>query len=254
MSAFEVRDVLLSLKITSITMAAETRFDTWDSEGNDLPDNKRRLVSSQGLYFDVHPVEGEHFDLETGEVFKAPGGVLRRERDEAKPISGQLAVYEASSANEITRNAMTYFGERDRIDDPTPSSIYFRYALPSRDFQTLLANIRSNMLPTTVNITLDVNITGDNAPVKYGWEPDGSGMEWSNKAEHHRHVKLSGLGFHYDILTGDELKNEETGERVHPVVAELRSMVDKINSSVHQFYWTIIIIIVIFAVISWLTG
>jgi hypothetical protein len=192
----------LSLKIASINMELTTIY----------PD-ENKSTRGQQLYFTVYPDDRDHLDLETGEVFENPRyAKLRKHLD--KLISAQLSVREASSAEDVKYNRMQYLGEVKGDDYGSEASIYFQYFLHPRYFHSLVSSIQSGILPTTVHIELPFSLRDDAGPIKFGWEPDGSGQEWRNKADENKAVEIESIGFRYEILK--EARDSNTGELLEP--------------------------------------
>lgn len=238
--------MLLSLKVASLMMEATTSLQTQD-EAPSQPTTehasplqgavagklrvhpKSSVISRQVLYFSVYPDDRDHLDLETGEVFQNPGyaRIRRKPEKEDKTISAQLSVYEAKKEEDLAYNNMHYLGEISSDEGLHPSSISFSFALPPRDFQTLLTNIQSGVLPSTVQIDLEHPLFGEPSeshPLQYGWEPDGSGMKWRNKTTEGKKVKIESVSFRYEIIK--EAFDSETGE---PIALESTSITEVVN-------------------------
>jgi hypothetical protein len=180
--------MFLKLKAASISMHSYA----------DLPDEKGVGSGRQTFGLSVHLDGGDHIDLETGEVFQSP-----RRSNNKNGISGFLTLEQAKTDGHYTYNRMTYCDEIVS-DDPmvsNPSQILFTVFVPPGDFQELVSNSRNGLLPSTIMVELQHDILGESSPIKFGWEPDGSGKKWLNRDEKNKHIKIQGISFHYDVLT-----------------------------------------------------
>jgi hypothetical protein len=237
----------MRLKIASIIMDASTSLETERSAETEAPtqpapQSKPRVVSRQQVYFTVYPEGRDHLDLETGEVFENPSYArIRNEAD--KSISAQLSVYEASSElkSKLAYNRMQYFGEKSGYDYYDPS-IHFSFVLPPRDFQRLLTNIQNGVLPTTVQIDLDMS-----HPLSYGWARGGS-VKWRNKAEG-KIIKIESIAFRYEILkeafdsdAGETMAPDSTSaiEIVNQRTSELKDKLTEVITQIKYLGWIVI--------------
>lgn len=178
--------MFLTLKASSVSMHSYA----------DLPDEKGIGGGRQVVSFRVHLDGRDHVDLETGEIFQRPSRLNTN-----RLISASLTVEQAKSDEYYAYNRMSY-SEELVSDDPIascPSEIYFSVFVPSADMQDLATNIRSGFLPSTIRVELPFDLS-ETSPIKYGWEPDGSGMKWLNSNKDNRQVKIRGVSFHYDLL------------------------------------------------------
>jgi hypothetical protein len=252
--------MLLRLKIVSISMNASASFETEDEAPPQSPKQpqspppKRRLASRQTFYFSVYPADRDHLDLETGEVFKHPNfGRTRRKPEKPEKdtsISAQLSVYEAKKQSDLAHNRMQYFGEVKTDEDYNPSSISFTFCLPPRGFQNLETNIQNGVLPSTVVIGLEHPLFDSKShPLSYGWELDGSGMKWRNKADEDQHVKIESISFGYEILkpalddnTGLTIEREVTSpiELANQHAKELKDILLRVLTEIKHVGWIII--------------
>ena len=125
------------------------------------------------LHFGVHPADRDHLELETGEVFQNPRYAKIREK--AQSISASLTIREALDASDDDYNRMSYLQGTSSDYDSSGSEIYFQVYLPHERFAELVTNVRGGILPSTIQITLLSSISDESDPMKYSWEPDGSG-------------------------------------------------------------------------------
>jgi hypothetical protein len=117
--------------------------------------------------FGVYPVDRDHLDLETGEVFRNPQRAGEEYILGEQYISGSLTVRRALAEDSYHHNAMFYLegvSSSDGFGD-SPSSIHFSVCLPSDDFQELVVNTRSGLLPSTVSVELEHSIWDKSASV-----------------------------------------------------------------------------------------
>lgn len=230
--------MLLALKASSISTHSYA----------DLPEEKgvgrgRRVIS-----FRVHLDGRDHVDLETGEIFQDP-----RRLNKKNVISASLTVEQAKTEEYYGYNRMTY-SEEIVSDDPIashPSEIYFSVFVPQADMQELATNIRSGLLPSTIRVELPFDMRGS-SPIRYGWEPDGSGMKWLNQDKNNRNVKIQGVSFHYDLLNPAEdssteaLTTEPTGtfdlERVNAAaVQQISGVLTSLRTEIKTMGWATLI-------------
>ena len=192
----------MRLSVGSINMGA-----AWDIAEKQGPSPGRRSI-----YLSVFPHDRTHMDLATGEIFENPT-YARTRKPEEKAISAVLEIHEASEDNSRKLGLMHYFEAISSGDGVVESAslINFSVQISSKDFSDLIENLRHSVLPTSVSVDLDLNEKG---PVKYGWEPDGSGTEWNNKAENARQIPISSVSFRYELLRPST--NDTTGEMMDP--------------------------------------
>lgn len=227
--------MFINLKATSISMHSSA----------DLPDKKGTPRGRQAFQFSVHLDDGDHIDLETGEVF---GGRFRK-----NDISASLTVGQAKTDEYYNANRMSY-SEAIVSDDPMvskPSEIYFTVFVPPDDFQELVNNVRNGLLPSTIRVELHYEMFDESSPMKYGWEPDGSGMKWRNRDKNNRHIQIQGISFDYDVLKpvddepGDVPKTESFA--AEPANTHMRQVTDALGSlrtEIKTVLWGMVILVI----------
>jgi hypothetical protein len=167
--------MLLNLDITSITGCVSTgtpgRYTT-----------KVGLLSH--VICSVHPSEGDHLDLETGEIFQDPQ-YAKAYGQQDKAISGNLYIREGKGGSgqgdetEDDSNRMTYL--------PGYPEIYFQYTLPRNEFAALRDHILAGHLPNNVSIECDQEALSS------GSLPDE--IKWSNLTN--GYVRISQIYFYF---------------------------------------------------------
>lgn len=160
-----------------------------------------------------------------------------------KLISAHLSVCEASSESDSQYNTIHYHEAIKGDDYGNPPFIGFDFYLHPRDFDELMKHIQSGLIPSTVQV--DLGSTRNEAlPIKYGWQPDGSGKKWNNKNEENRHVQIERISFHYDLQKSVE--DSDTGERLTSAdiatknARELKDGLAKLGKEVRHIGWLII--------------
>jgi len=180
--------MLLSLKPTSIGLRISAN----------IPNDRAAFAGGQQLTLAVHLEGRDHLDLETGEVFQNPAYAKIRSSKEA--LVGSFSIAQAREPEDFGFNQMRYIEGVKTDDGDIGPQIHFRLYLPSDDFQQLIANARSGLLPSSISIDLAHNIFDRSSPVEYGWEPDGSGKKWNNRASENRSIKIEGATFTFELL------------------------------------------------------
>lgn len=174
---------------------------------DDVPSPAPGLVT-----FTVHPKDHEHLDLETGETFTNPRYAKLREH-KGEMIGAQLSVVCAQSDADFEYNVMLYHKgiEAAGIRNAEPASMTFTVHVSAAEFAELLASIRGGLLPSGIGIRLKSSLKDD--VLKFGWEPDGSGMSWNNKSDENKAVPISHISFQYELR-----KEELNAETLEPEI------------------------------------
>jgi hypothetical protein len=197
---------------------------------SEFKDTKRANLERPKFFFEVHPLEHDYLELETGEIF-AREDYARVHLSRMQLISASLLITEAHTEEEISYSRMAYLEGSKRDDgegyDP---SISFHLFLPPAHFQQLMTNARSGLLPSSITLTLPYDFHSKENPLKMGWEPDGSGTKWNNRGEEDRKISIEGATLSYDLLTVQ--RDTETGEVAQPrPVSEIG---EAINDELHS--------------------
>jgi hypothetical protein len=76
--------------------------------------------------------------------------------------------------------------------------------LPQQDFEQILHNARAGLLPSSVEVELEHPIRDAEFPLKFSWEPDGSGLIWDNRSANGKRqgLKIEGVTLHYALSDG----------------------------------------------------
>jgi hypothetical protein len=145
--------------------------------------------SGRLLTLDVHPREREHIALATGEHFRHPRYHVKKDMER---ISAVLHIIELGEEERCWE--MRYHGPISSDDNSHESQIAILVQLDTVSFEDIYSKLFAGHVPEYVTIFF-----ADNAELKYGWEPDGSGMAWENKAEHPL-LKLEWIRFNFELL------------------------------------------------------
>jgi hypothetical protein len=182
---------------SSVSMFLEARRPT-----EDWPIPVREMIS-----FGLLPTDdGDHLDLDTGEVFQ-DYGYARLHKKEQKLIGASATIQLMSDDSSYKQNAMRYRKERNSDDGPEPSSIHFQVFVSPAAYRELAENIRSGLFPKTIQFGLaddpDRFFTTPGSPKKrtmeFGWEPDGSGMIWHNTDKENQRIAIEDVRFEYAV-------------------------------------------------------
>lgn len=126
-------------------------------------------------------------------------------------------------------------------------------------FERLLDLARQGKLPS-MSLEVCQGPPGESAsdvePLKYGWEPDGSGVDWDNKQ--HRLVEIDWCEFTYPLAGAESASEEETDPeeeaRARAALPVTKSDLDAMRSEVSARFrslivavWTIAILVAVFA-------
>jgi len=147
---------------------------------------------------DLSMIGRHHLDLATGEVLR--GSWYNSDKDKKPSVKASARVSVANDT--MPKSAMRYF-EASRSSDgigDSEASIYFEVLIDAEAFAHLIANIRGGVFPTDVQFQLEFSSLNKNSAIKFGWEPDGSGMKWDNSTTDKRTVPLVTASFNYAIL------------------------------------------------------
>jgi hypothetical protein len=89
-------------------------------------------------------------------------------------------IEQADSDHDSADNKLRYLSETGRDRASHPSAIEFHWCLPSVEFQDLLSNVRSGLIPTKASIALQHEIVDGGTSLRFNLEADGSGIKWDN--------------------------------------------------------------------------
>jgi hypothetical protein len=173
------------------------------------PASDRPVPTQEIVSFELLPTnERDHLDLDTGEVFQYYS-YARLHKKEDKLIGASITIRAIPDDSFYQHNAMHYLGEITGDDFNRPSAILFDVFIAPTAFRELTDNIRGGLLPQTITVGLarDASLfftTSANseklAPLEYGWEPDGSGLIWHNKAKERQKVPVESIRFDYAVV------------------------------------------------------
>lgn len=192
-------------------------------EGFTTDDGKQETFS----YVEVetaYDFDQGYIKLDTSEVFTDPR--LMHHHKGAQLIGFSLIVSSAQSSDEFSDNKILYRKGSGTEDDYWESSIFARCNVPPDQYTTLLKNVRSGLFPSRITIEIGENVDrGDDAPLEYGWEPDGSGIIWHNKRS--GSLPIQGVRFFYPVLELPRSALLEDEPRAHdPVPFNISKQLD----------------------------
>jgi len=170
-----------------------------------------------------------HLKLKTGEVFCHPN---EPQNEADKRIFATLSIHSASDERDFAYNRMLYLDELATETSYHPSLIFFRCFLPPKEFIDLLTNIRSGLLPSTVDVAIEDNAQEERSALSFGWEPDGSGMHWANDTPASRKtgIKIQTVTLGFNLLKATH--DPETGKLQIPEyttpVGQIKSQTEEI--------------------------
>lgn len=131
------------------------------------------------LRLGVHPEQRDYLRLKTGEIFCHPSNADFPSADPSR-IAASLVIEQAGLDHDGADNKLRYLSETARDGNSHRSAIEFRWCLPTADFQELLINIRSGLVPTKAGIALQQEIVEGGTSLRFNLEADGSGIKWDN--------------------------------------------------------------------------
>lgn len=133
---------------------------------------KHTIGNRRAVRFSVRSSGREEIRLATGQVFGNP--LWNKGKQLAK---GELTIIEGEreAADEW---AMSYHGPRKDDEMALPAGISFFAFFNHAEFSELSSNIHNGVYPKHIRIEV-----GESSSLKFGWEPDGSALEWNNRAE-----------------------------------------------------------------------
>ena len=186
----------------------------------DRPERVPEIVSFELLPTD----ERDHLDLDTGEVFQ-DYGYARTQKNEGKLIAASITIRPSSDKSDGEQSAMFYMREVTADFYSHPSSIIFDVFIEPTLFQRIFENTRTGLLPETITIDLvdrrSFFTTSESekkeAPLAYGWEPEGSGKIWHNKEGENQKIAIESVKFDYAVV---KPQYDEQFHRLLPVQSD----------------------------------
>jgi hypothetical protein len=219
------REMLLGLVISSIKA----------SSTSEIADEDGTQSIGRTILRSVFPEKHDHIDLATGEILRNPT-YHRVHGTSAKGISAEVTIFKAKAEGVSRLGRMQYLrGISSAEQDDLDPSIYFAVELPAEAFADLAENLRHGIIPTSMTVEFLADIHDMNASIKYGWEPDGSGMIWNNQTEEGKQIPIRRVDFHYELL-GEPDEDAEGEARATPLAVlqflrdDLRGFQGQLNS------------------------
>ena len=147
--------------------------------------------------------------LTSGEKFSKLEGVVRLTRSLAENTDRPVGL-------------LTYVPEFQSKDDleSQPSTYQVDSGLPARQFDELVSAARHNRIPTSIC----VDVAGEG--VEYGWEPDGSGIDWNNKE--HPSALIAELRFSLPFVMPADDEDREVIEYTADTAPASRTQLDQL--------------------------
>jgi len=124
-----------------------------------------------------------------------------------------------------------------------PEAYTLRMHVSRSMYETLRSLIAARTLPT-ITVTVGSNWTSsynsdepeppDNDAIKYGWEPDGRGLEWDN--EHFRQLEIKWCEFRVDVGLPKSEEDEAQPDRgmLPPTKGDLAKVLESLTLSVRR--------------------
>jgi hypothetical protein len=150
--------------------------------------------------------------LATGETFDELQGTVI-----VKPLT-------ATTATDTAIGALSYFEAFDSDFDYEPAGYSATVVVA---FEELVAAARIGRLPDRMAL----HVVGEH--VKYGWEPDGSGVEWDNKNSPHLRVREALFRLSFVMAENDAEKQSDNRQREAELPAS-RSQADQLLAHVQS--------------------
>jgi hypothetical protein len=209
--------MIIRTRLSSANLSLEVRVPT-----KERPDH-----TQENILFRLMPThERDHLDLDTGEVFQ-DYNYARLHKNEEKLIYATMTIRACLDASDYQYNRMLYFAEQTTGDSHFPSSIHFNVYIAPTAFRELADNIRRGLFPNVVTIEL-VFSRNNNALLKFGWEPDGSGMIWHNKEKENQKLAIESVRFDYEVA--EPRYDEKQMDR--PLPMQFNAPTDHLNEQI----------------------
>jgi hypothetical protein len=171
------------------------------------PTKEYPIATRENLSFRLLPPDArDYLNLDTGEVFQDYQYARLHNKDK-KLIAASITIRPMLDASDYQYNVMHYFEQTKSDDSYFLSQIYFSVSIEPSAFRELADKVKSGLFPEKITIQLDdpplfttTTEPKKNAPLEYGWEPDGSGMIWHNTEKENRSVTIRSVRFDYELL------------------------------------------------------
>ncbi|MCA3083114.1 MAG: hypothetical protein ING69_10720 [Rhodocyclaceae bacterium] len=200
--------VFISLKVESLQINSN-----WSDKSF-----KNAAPNATAIAMNVSPLNRTQISLSTGEVFRNP---RRGMPSEDKP-NIEASIYIIATNDPERYSNMVYLAGSESDYGVTNSSIHFDLAIDPAAFDDALTNIRSGVFPTAITVEFDVPIMDNTGPLEYGWQPDGSAINWDNSTRDKRRVRIKSVSFISEVLkpapAPDTLEAAETTQQ--PVLVQ----------------------------------
>jgi hypothetical protein len=188
-----------------------------------VPTKDHPVPTEEYVLFELLPTdERDHLDLDTGEVFQ-DYIYASIHKNEKKLIYASMTIRACLDDSYYQYNAMRYFGGRTGDDFHHPPSIYFDVFIAPTGFRELADNIRGRLFPETITIELPFQ-----APIEFGWEPDGSGTIWHNREKENQRIAIESVRFDYAVVK--PRYDEKQVDRLLPI--QFNAPADRLNEQI----------------------
>lgn len=196
-------------------------------ESPPLKDLKFNKTFSSSLQYSVHPESIlQNYRLSSGEDFRELEATISIKPLQPDDDPGEL------------RDNIQYFGPIKSSDGfaKMGSAFIAQCYIPQNQFDELVAAARLGRMPELIAL----NAVGPG--IEYGWEPDGSGLEWDN--ENHKLLAVSNLSMAlpYISLADPDAFEEKVAELpIAPTKGQIDILIKRIEEFKTYLGWFIAI-------------
>lgn len=181
--------MLIRTRLASADISLEARVPT-----KDRPD-----ATLEYLSFQLLPDDGDHLDLDTGEVFQ-------KDYDEKRHIGASLTI--RPSPDDSRESHMRYLGKVQGDDYRYPSSIDFAAFIEPTAFRELVDNIKVGLFPETITFDFENQVQFYTIVYQDGTREQKKALEyglpdqlvWHNREQENQRVPISSVTFKYAVL------------------------------------------------------
>ena len=146
---------------------------------SNVPLGKPIERSGNTVTLSVFPKGRDYLELITGEILCNPENVQFRDKKN-KIDAAMLSINRAFGEEAYRYSALRYIPE---VRDFAAASLYFHVFIPPAEFDDLMMNVRSGLIPASVDVELERDLMDQKPALDPGWEPDGSHLVWNNDTE-----------------------------------------------------------------------
>ena len=114
--------------------------------------------------------------------------------------------------------------------DSTPPTLIFENYVTNQQMDQLVAMAMVGRYPTSLTVSV-----ADDAGIKYGWEPDGSGKEWDNQT--YPRVAIEAVSFEVPVSPPGVEDNGSGSESGKPVAQTEVELLAALNTITRLLQW-----------------